>query len=119
MNDLINKNLIEQIKSLLESSRQKIAVEVNTTLLSTYWQIGKIIVEDEELHIGDSDYKKQSIRQLSKVLTTEFGKGFSRSNIYNMCQFYLTHKDGAVKKQPKKEEATNLQKSRNVASFVV
>ena len=93
MNDLINKNLIEQIKSLLESSRQKIAVEVNTTLLSTYWQIGKIIVEDEELHIGDSDYKKQSIRQLSKVLTTEFGKGFSRSNIYNMCQFYLTHKD--------------------------
>ena len=36
---------IEQIKSLLESSRQKIAVEVNTTLLSTYWQIGKIIVE--------------------------------------------------------------------------
>ena len=87
MNDLINKNLIEQIKSLLESSRQKIAVEVNTTLLSTYWQIGKIIVEDEELHIGDSDYKKQSIRQLSKVLTTEFGKGFSRSNIYNMCQY--------------------------------
>ena len=45
------------------------------------------------MHIGDSDYKKQSIRQLSKVLTIEFGKGFSRSNIYNMCQFYLTHKD--------------------------
>ena len=41
MNELINNNLVEQIKSLLEASRQKIAVEVNTTLLHTYWQIGK------------------------------------------------------------------------------
>ena len=84
MNELINNNLVEQIKSLLEASRQKIAVEVNTTLLHTYWQIGKIIVEDEALHIGDIEYEKQSLRQLSKVLTTEFGKGFSRSNLSNM-----------------------------------
>ena len=44
MNELINNNLVEQIKSLLEASRQKIAATVNTTLLHTYWQIGKIIV---------------------------------------------------------------------------
>ena len=81
------------MKALLEASRQKIAVEVNTTLLRTYWQIGKIIVEDEVLHIGDAEYEKQSLRQLSKVLTAEFGKGFSRSNLSDMCQFYLTHKD--------------------------
>ena len=41
----INIELVEQIKNLLETSRQKIAFEVNTTLLQTYWQIGKIIVE--------------------------------------------------------------------------
>lgn len=93
MNELINNNLVEQIKALLEASQQKVAVEVNTTLLHTYWQIGRIIVEDEALHIGDCEYAKQSLRQLSKVLTTEFGKGFSRSNLSNMCQFYLTHKD--------------------------
>ncbi len=93
MNELINNNLVEQIKALLEASRQKVAVEVNTTLLHTYWQIGRIIVEDEAMHIGDCEYEKQSLRQLSKVLTTEFGKGFSRSNLSNMCQFYLTHKD--------------------------
>ena len=55
--------------------------------------LSKIIVEDEALHIGDVEYEKQSLRQLSKVLTTEFGKGFSRSNLSNMRQFYLTHKD--------------------------
>ena len=77
----------------IEDSRQKIAATVNTTILHTYWQIGKIIVEDEALHIGDDEYEKQSLRQLSKVLTTDFGKGFSRSNLSNMRQFYLSHKD--------------------------
>ena len=93
MNEFINDNLIEQIKTLLEASRQKIAVEVNTSLLHTYWQIGKIIVEDEALHLGDAEYEKSSLRQLSKALTTEFGKGFSRSNLSNMRQLYLTHRD--------------------------
>ena len=93
MSELINNNLVEQIKSLLEASRQKIAATVNTTLLQTYWQIGKMIVEDEALHTDDVEYEKKSLRYLSKVLTTEFGKGFSRSNLSNMCQFYLTHAD--------------------------
>lgn len=93
MNELINKDIVEQIKNLLEASRHKIAATVNTTLLHTYWQIGKIIVEDEVLHLGNAEYEKQSLRQLSKILTTEFGKGFSRSNLSNMRQFYLTHKD--------------------------
>ena len=91
MNAKINTELVQQIKTLLESSRQKIAIEVNTTLIYTYWQIGKIIVEDENMRIGDTEYEKYSLRQLSKVLTNEFGKGFSRSNLSNMCQLYLTH----------------------------
>ena len=53
MKELISGNLVEQIKKLLEASRQKAVFEVNTTLLHTYWQIGKIIVEDEALHIGN------------------------------------------------------------------
>ena len=93
MNELTNQALVEQVRVLLEASRQRIAVEVNTTLLHTYWEIGKVIVEDEALHIGDIAYEKQSLRQLSKALTTEFGKGFSRSNLSNMRQFYLTHKN--------------------------
>ena len=76
MNELTNQALVEQVRVLLEASRQRIAVEVNTTLLHTYWEIGKVIVEDEALHIGDIAYEKQSLRQLSKALTTEFGKGF-------------------------------------------
>ncbi len=91
MNEKINTDVVRQIKNLLESSKQKIAIEVNTTLIYTYWQIGKIIVEDEAMHLGDAEYERNSLRRLSKVLTAEFGKGFSRSNLSNMCHFYLTH----------------------------
>ena len=91
MNDIIDNKIIEQIKSLLESARQKVATEVNSTLIITYWQIGKIIVEDEQQHESRAEYGKQTLKTLSKVLTAEYGKGFSRSNLQNMRQFYLSY----------------------------
>ena len=48
MNEIIDNKMIDLIRSLLESERQKVATEVNATLIATYWQIGKIIVEDEQ-----------------------------------------------------------------------
>ena len=47
MNELINNNLVEQIKSLLEAARQKIAVEVNTTLLHTFGRLAKFLLKTE------------------------------------------------------------------------
>ncbi len=91
MNELIDNRMIDQIKSLLENARQKVATEVNSTLLMTYWQIGKIIVEDEQKHESRAEYGKQTLKTLSKVLTEEYGKGFSRSNLQNMRQFYLAY----------------------------
>ena len=91
MKELIDNKMIEQIKSLLESARQKVAAEVNSTLLMTYWQIGKIIVEDEQQHESRAEYGKQTLKTLSRVLTDEYGKGFSRSNLQNMRQFYLAY----------------------------
>lgn len=64
------------------------AVHVNTELLSTYWNIGKIIVEHEQSSKERADYGKQTLKQLSKDLTKEFGKGFSVSNLQFMRRFY-------------------------------
>ena len=91
MNELINNNLVDQIKSLLEASRQKIAVEVNTTLLQTYWQIGCLICEYEQTDKIRAEYGKQTLKVLSKELTNEFGKGFSVSNLQFMRRFYQTY----------------------------
>ena len=57
----------------------------------TYWKIGEIIVRYEQDDNIRAAYGEQTLKQLSKVLTQELGKGFSRSNIYNMRLFYLTY----------------------------
>lgn len=91
MNKEVANSVVSQIKNLLETARQKVAPEVNTTLLSTYWQIGKIIVEDEQKHSDRAEYGKQKLKTLSKTLTEEYGKGFSRSSLQNMRLLYLAY----------------------------
>lgn len=60
------------------------ATQVNSELLNTYWNIGRIICEHEQSDPERADYGKQTIKELSKAPTKEFGKGFSRSNLQNM-----------------------------------
>lgn len=83
--------MMNEIRELLLNARQRVAVQVNTELLSTYWNVGRIIVEHEQENKERADYGKQTLKQLSKELTAEFGKGFSRSNLQNMRAFYLAY----------------------------
>lgn len=83
--------MILEIRELLENARQNIARQVNTELLTTYWQIGRIIVEYEQKSQLRAEYGKQTLKELSRELTREFGKGFSRSNLQNMRAFYLAY----------------------------
>ena len=59
-----------------ECQKKNVAQQVNTQLLTTYWNIGRIIVEYEQQNQIRADYGKQTLRELSKELTREFGKGF-------------------------------------------
>lgn len=83
--------LILDIKSVLETSRSNVIRQVNSELLSAYWNIGRIIVEYEQSSPQRADYGKQTLKELARVLTAEFGKGFSRANLYNMRLFYMTY----------------------------
>jgi len=82
--------LKEQIKTLLSESRQKAISSINTILVQTYWHIGKYIVEYEQKGDKKAEYGKELLTKLSKDLTIEFGKGFSRSNLFQMRKLYLT-----------------------------
>ena len=86
-----NNSMVLEIRELLENARKNVAQQVNTQLLTTYWNIGRIIVEYEPQNQIRADYGKQTLRELSKELTREFGKGFSRSNLQNMRAFYLAY----------------------------
>lgn len=92
MNDLEKKTLIfEEIKKLLTNARQRVATQVNAELLYTYWNVGQIIIKHEQENKERAEYGKQLLKQLSRELTQEFGKGFSRANLYNMRLFYLSY----------------------------
>ena len=84
-------SVVQEVKTVLTTARQNVATQVNSELLNTYWNIGRIICDHEQSDPERADYGKQTIKELSKALTKEFGKGFSRSNLQNMRQFYLTY----------------------------
>ncbi len=84
------KLVVHEIGELLVAARSNVARQVNNELLSTYWNIGRIIAEYEQTVPERADYGKQTLKELSKALTAEFGKGFSRANLQNMRSFYLT-----------------------------
>lgn len=89
--DKIHKDVYSSIKELMDNARNKVAREVNNILIQTYWEIGRIIVEDEQGNSDRAEYGKQLVTDLSKRLTKEYGKGFSRSNLQNMRNFYLSY----------------------------
>ena len=91
MNDLVNNlhaDVYANIKTLMENARTDVAKQVNNILVKTYWEIGRIIVEDEQGHSDRAGYGKTLLKDLSKMLTKEFGRGFSVSNLQFMRRFY-------------------------------
>lgn len=89
--DAISVELAEDIKKIVLEARNKISLEVNRTLINTYWNIGKIIIEKEQSGKIKAEYGKSILLNVSKKLTKEIGKGFSKSNLFNMRRFYLTY----------------------------
>lgn len=91
MYDVTNDKIISEIESLLEKSRTHVVVEVNNTLLNTYMEIGRLLVNNNLSFTSEDTSKEKSLRALSKELTKRFGKGFSKSNLNNMINFYLEY----------------------------
>ena len=65
----------------------------NSILTSTYWEVGRRIVDEEQLGRRKAGYGDQLVEQLAADLTTRFGKGFSRTNVFQMRQFYLAFRE--------------------------
>ena len=94
-NELINvNNLYDKISILLEASRKNLKKSVNTIMGSTYFEVGKLIVEEEQNGEERAKYGKYIIENLSKKLTNEYGKGFSTTNLKQMKSFYLAYGKG-------------------------
>jgi predicted nuclease of restriction endonuclease-like (RecB) superfamily len=95
--------LFANICSLLTEARKSIVRNVNQTMVYTYFEIGRMIVEDEQQGKNRAEYGKQVLIELSERLTKEFGKGFSFTNLSQMRQFYLTYSSEQILQTPSEE----------------
>lgn len=87
----INKNyeeLIKSIEKIVYNAKSQVANHINNTMVETYWNIGKYIIEYEQNGNIKAEYGKKLLLKLSKDLTIRLGKGYSRSNLYNMRKLY-------------------------------
>ncbi|WP_412466046.1 PDDEXK nuclease domain-containing protein [Pedobacter sp. KLB.chiD] len=89
--ELNNQNLYNRVIELLIQARLQVVQTINNTMAITYFEIGKMIVEEEQNGKEKAEYGKQILSELSEKLIAAFGKGFSETNLKQMRYFYLTY----------------------------
>ena len=89
------QSLLGKISEVYATGQARAAQAVNVHITETYWQIGRDIVEFEQGGNVRADYGKGLLDRLSRDLTLRHGKGFSRSNVVRIRQFYLAYPKGA------------------------
>lgn len=117
MKDLQNTQLLQNISSLLDNARKKVAVAVNQTIVLTYYEIGRMIVEDEQNGGDRAEYGKAVLKDLSLHLTEKFGRGFSEDNLSNMRKFYQIYSNQQISETLSRKSQNNLIPQTESAKF--
>lgn len=108
MKNISSTDLSSKISILLNEARKRVLQTVNHTMVLTYFEIGRMIVEEEQNGKERAGYGKQLLKNLSINLTAEFGKGFSVENLDRMRYFYKIYAN-----QISSTVLTNSENSRN------
>ncbi|MEO8947089.1 MAG: PDDEXK nuclease domain-containing protein [Mucilaginibacter sp.] len=91
MKPVEQQTLFLSVQELIENAKRNVIRNVNSVLVTTYFQIGRMIVEDEQEGAAHAQYGVQTIKKLSSHLTMHFGRGYSVDNLENMRAFYLAY----------------------------
>lgn len=91
--DLTNISLITDLRSIIEQGKRQVYAAINATMISTYWNVGKRIVEEEQHGEARAEYGKQLLAELSAELQKDYGDSFSERNLRHYRQFYLYFSD--------------------------
>ena len=84
-------DILKDMCGIIESSREVAYRAVNTTLVQRNWLIGYRIAEEELQGEGRAEYGTEIIKRLAKELTAEYGKGFTKTNLYHFYSFYKAY----------------------------
>ena len=84
-------DLADRIERLITEARKRTVAAVNTAMVYTYYEIGRMIVEDEQQGEQRAEYGKYVLKNVAEQLTRKFGKGFSLTNLELMRKFYKVY----------------------------
>lgn len=84
--------ILPEIRSLIEMSRHHVAVTANLALVNLYWNIGRIVTQDIQRNEKRAGYGEQLVEEVARVLTQEYGQGYSARNLWDMKRFYSEFK---------------------------
>ena len=84
-------HLADKIARIINEGKNALALNINATIIQTYWNIGRYIVEFEQSGKSKSQYGTAMLTRLAKILRAKVGRGYSRPNLNNMRKFYLLY----------------------------
>lgn len=87
----INQSFLENVSEVLAQARKNAKTAVNLAMVYAYYEIGRMIVEEEQHGQNRAVYGKQILRELSKYLSEKYGKGYSAENLKLMRRFYKVY----------------------------
>lgn len=98
INDItaIDRNFLESVSNVLLQARKNAKTAVNLSMVYAYYEIGRMIVEEEQRGEKRAAYGKQILQELSKYLTNKFGKGYSAENLKLMRRFYVVYQNDQI-----------------------
>ena len=82
-------HLADRIVALVEDGKRQLAVSINQIVKTTYWNVGRYIVEFEQQGNAKAKYGTSLLTRLAQILRARVGRGYSRPNLNNMRKFYL------------------------------
>ena len=92
----INRDFLQGVSDVLAKARKNAKTAVNLSMVYAYFEIGRMIIEEEQHGANRAAYGSQLLKELAAYLTKNFGKGFSVGNLKNIRQFYKVYSEDQI-----------------------
>ena len=91
MQEILKESFFQQVLKLFQNAKKSVSTAVNMTMVYSYYEAGRMIVEEEQQGKKRAEYGKYILKRLSQKLTKELGRGFSYENLKLMRKFYVIY----------------------------
>ena len=91
MENIVTDNFFDKVLDILKNARKHAKMALNISMVYSYYEVGRMIVEEEQNGEQRAEYGKAILKELSKRLTESLGKGFSVENLKLMRRFYVVY----------------------------